>query len=30
VGFHHDFVVQRPQVTIDGRTILSSGRLKLE
>ena len=30
VGFHHDFVVRRPRVTIDGRTILSSGRLKLE
>jgi leucyl aminopeptidase (aminopeptidase T) len=30
VDFHHDFVVRHPNVTVDGRTILSAGELKLE
>ena len=29
VDWHHDFVVLRPHVTVDGRVILSSGRLAL-
>jgi leucyl aminopeptidase (aminopeptidase T) len=30
VDFHHDFVVRHPHVTVDGRTILSAGELKLQ
>jgi leucyl aminopeptidase (aminopeptidase T) len=30
VDFHHDFVVRHPDVTVDGRTILSDGELKLQ